>query len=107
MEKGERKMKRNEKQNCKHIKRIHEENGISASSVILEDYAEQLVKHGVQPVIQCEKCKYWKKYGYDPIIEKCWGECCRPFGEDGVTQETAENDFCSFAKEATYESLYK
>ena len=64
-------MKRNEKQNCKHIKRI------------------------------CEKCKYWKKYGYDPIIEKCWGECCRPFGEDGVTQETAENDFCSFAKEAT------
>ena len=98
-------MKRNEKQNCKHIKRI--QNGISASSVILEDYAEQLVKHGVQPVIQCEKCKYWKKYGYDPIIEKCWGECCRPFGEDGVTQETAENDFCSFAKEATYESLCK
>ena len=25
MEKGERKMKENEKQNCKHIKRIHEE----------------------------------------------------------------------------------
>ena len=43
----------------------------------------------------------------DAIIEKCWGECCRPFGEDGVTQETAENDFCSFAKEATYESLCK
>ena len=54
-----------------------------------------------KPVIQCEKCKYWNKYGYDPIIEKCWGECCRPFGEDGVTRETAENDFCSFAKEAT------
>ena len=83
------------------LKEYTKKNGISASSVILEDYAEQLVKHGVQPVIQCEKCKYWKKYGYDPIIEKCLGECCRPFGEDSVTQETAENDFCSFAKEAT------
>lgn len=83
------------------LKEYTKKNGISASFVILEDYAEQLVKHGVQPVIQCEKCKYWKKYGYDPIIERCWGECCRPFGEDGVTQETVENDFCSFAKEAT------
>ena len=55
------------------LKKYTKKNGISASSVILEDYAEQLVKHGVQPVIQCEKCKYWNKYGYDPIIEKCWG----------------------------------
>ena len=89
------------------LKEYTKKNGISASSAILEDYAEQLVKHGVQPVIQCEKCKYWNKYGYDPIIEKCWGECCRPFGEDGVTQETAENDFCSFAKEATDHSAEK
>ena len=79
------------------LKEDTKKNGISASFVILEDYAEQLVKHEVQPDSQCEKCKYWKKYGYDPIIEKCWGECCRPFGEE----ETAENDFCSFAKEAT------
>ena len=32
---------------------------------------------------------------------------CIHIGEDGVTQETAENDFCSFAKEATYENLCK
>ena len=83
------------------LKEYTKKNGISASFVILEDYAEQLIKHGVQPVIQCEKCKYWKKYGNDPIIERCWGECCRPFGEYGVTKETAENDFCSFAKEVT------
>ena len=89
------------------LKEYTKKNGISASSVILEDYAEQLVKHGVQPVIQCEKCKYWNKYGYDPIIEKCWGECGRPCGEDGVTRETAENDFCSFAKEATDHSAEK
>ena len=62
---------------------------------------KKVANDGIQPVIQCKKCKYWKKYGYDSIIERCWGECCRPFGEDGVTKETVENDFCSFAKEAT------
>jgi hypothetical protein len=82
------------------LKEHTKKNGISASFVILEDYAEELVKHGVQPVIQCEKCKYWKKYGNDPIIERCWGECCRPLGEDGGLKETAENDFCSYAEEA-------
>ena len=69
--------------------------------IIERESMKKVANDGVQPVIQCEKCKYWKKYGYDPIIERCWGECCRPFGEDGVTKETAENDFCSFAKEAT------
>ena len=83
------------------LKEYTKKNGISASFVILEDYAEELVKNGVQPVIQCEKCKYWKKYGYDPIIERCWGECCRYLGEDGVTKETTENDFCSYAEEET------
>ena len=82
------------------LKEYTKKNGISASFVILEDYAEELVKHGVQPIIQCEKCKYWKKYGNDPIIERCWGECCRPLGEYGASKETAENDFCSFAEEA-------
>ena len=55
------------------LKEYTKKNGISASFAILEDYAEELVKHGVQPIIQCEKCKYWKKYGNDPIIERCWG----------------------------------
>lgn len=83
------------------LKEYTKKNGISASFVILEDYAEELVKNGVQLIIQCEKCKYWRKYGNDPITGKCWGECCRYLGEDGVTKETAENDFCSYAEEET------
>ena len=80
------------------LKEYTKKNGISASFVILEDYAEELVKNGVQPVIRCEKCKYWKKLGNDPIIERCWGECCRTLGKDGEMQETAEDDFCSYAE---------
>lgn len=67
-------------------------------------YARSIVETAeaanVVQVVRCKDCAV-------PLIERCWGECCRPFGEDGVTQETAENDFCSFAKEATYESLCK
>lgn len=82
------------------LKEYTKKNGISASFVILEDYAEELVKNGVQPIIRCENCKYWKKLGNDPIIERCWGECCRPLGEYGGLKETAENDFCSYAEKA-------
>ena len=80
------------------LKEYTKKNGISASFVILEDYAEELVKNGVQPVIRCEKCKHWKKLGNDPIIERCWGECCRPLEEYGALKETAEDDFCSYAE---------
>ena len=41
---------------------------------------------------------FWKKGGNDPIIERCWGECCRPLGEDGGLRETSENDFCSYGE---------
>ena len=82
------------------LKEYTKKKRIMASSVILEDYAEELVKHGVQSIIQCGKCKYWKKYGNDPIIGRCWGECYRPLGEDGELRETCENDFCSYAEEA-------
>lgn len=80
------------------LKEYTKKKRISASFAILEDYAEELVKNGVQPIIRCEKCKHWKKLGNAPIIKRCWGECCRPLGEDGVLRETAENDFCSYAE---------
>ena len=37
------------------LKEYTKKNGISASSVILEDYAEQLVKHGVQTCYSMRK----------------------------------------------------
>ena len=86
------------------LKEYTKKNGISASFVILEDYAEELVKNGVQSVIRCGKCKYWKKQGNEPIIERCWGECRRPLGEYDGFKETAENDFCSYAEKRGYET---
>lgn len=86
------------------LKEYTKKKRISASFVILEDYAEELEKNGVQCVIRCEKCKHWKKLGNDPIIERCWGECCRPLGEYGGFKETAENDFCSYAEKREYET---
>lgn len=86
------------------LKEYTKKNGISASFVILEDYAEELVKNGVQSVIRCGKCKHWKKQGNDPIIERCWGECSRPLGEYGGLKETAEDDFCSYAEKGGAEN---
>lgn len=82
------------------LKEYTKKNHISASFVILEDYAEELVKNGVQAIVKCKDCKHWEKCCYDPIIEREYGECRRPLGEDGASKETAENDFCSFAEKS-------
>jgi hypothetical protein len=80
------------------LKEYTKKNGISASFVILEDYAEELVKNGAQLVVNCENCKYWKEHCYDPITERKYGECHRPLGEYGDIAGTAENDFCSYGE---------
>ena len=80
------------------IKDYAKKNGISASFVIIEDYAEELVKNGAQIVVKCKDCKHWEDCIYDPIIERRYGECHRPLGDYGGNAGTAEDDFCSYGE---------
>ena len=55
------------------LKEYTNKNGISASFVILEDYAEELVKNGAELVVKCKDCKHWRECLYDPITERKYG----------------------------------
>lgn len=48
-------------------------------------------------VIRCKDCEHWTEVGFDPITEWHWGECRKPLG-DYRACDTAEYDFCSYAK---------
>lgn len=37
-------------------------NGISASVVILEDYADELIKHGVTLPVRCKDCAHYVEF---------------------------------------------
>ena len=80
------------------LKEYTKKNGISASFVILEDYAEELVKNGAELVVKCKDCKHWRECLYDPITERKYGECSRPLGDCGGNAETDETDFCSYGE---------
>ena len=80
------------------LKDYTKKNGISASVVILEDYAEELVKNGAELVVKCKDCEHWGECFYDPITERKYGECHRPLGDYGGNAGTNENDFCSYGE---------
>lgn len=82
------------------LKEYTKKNGISASFAILEDYAEELVRHCLFP-IKCKNCMHWVENYQDDILGTRYGRCKNyksPYRweEDNVT----EHDFCSYAEKA-------
>ena len=78
------------------LKAYTKKHNIMASSVILEEYAEELVKQGVTMPIRCESCDY---YIPKAILTD---EYDNPLGYDGICDNcdkyTDKDDFCSCAR---------
>ena len=80
------------------LKAYTKKNNISASVVILEEYAEELVRQGVKLPVMCKDCKYYKETGI--------GEFDKPLGickvhkiiSDDEPIDVDEDDFCSYGE---------
>ena len=80
------------------LKAYTKKHNIAASSVILEEYAEELVKNGIITVVRCKDCKYWDKQGFDTLLDVDFGNCKRGHLESEFHSQTGENDFCNYGE---------
>lgn len=67
----------------------------SASVLYNAGYRKQ--SENTVEVVRCKDCEYWTEVSFDAITEWHWGECRKPLG-DYRDCDTAEHDFCSYAK---------
>lgn len=68
------------------LKAYTKKHNIMASSVILEEYADELVKQGVVMPIRCKDCKYL-------MFSDTYGECSQ--AHMGIVRP---DDFCSYGE---------
>lgn len=87
------------------LKAYTKKHNIAASSVILEEYAEELVKNDVIEIVRCKDCKYWNKQGFDPVFDVDFGDCKYGHLEDEFHSQTDENDFCSNGERKTVQTM--
>ena len=78
------------------LKEYTKKNGISASFVILEDYAEEITKKCLFP-IKCKDCKnaYINSFSAQSGIAVCRFWTNRLNGEQAIVKQ---DDFCSYAE---------
>lgn len=76
------------------LKAYTKKNNIPASSIILKEYAEELVKQGVVMPIRCEDCKHLTIHTFPTLYEYCEKTHYRfkPFKTDTRTH------FCGFGE---------
>ena len=79
------------------LKTYTKKHNIMASSVILEDYAEELARQGVVMPIRCKECKhaYINSFSAQSGIALCKLLTNRTKGEQVITQQ---DDFCSYGE---------
>ena len=79
------------------LKAYTKKHNIMASSVILEEYAEELVRQGVVMPIRCKECKhaYINSFSAQSGIALCKLLTNRTKGEQVITQQ---DDFCSYGE---------
>ena len=72
------------------LKAYTKKHNISASTVILEEYAEELVKQGVIVPVMCKDCRYCKPTAVDGIMA-----CIRN------SKYIKPTDYCSYGERCT------
>jgi hypothetical protein len=72
------------------LKAYTKKNNISASSVILEEYAEELLANGVIKVVRCKDCKHWGGVTY--------GFVCRKFSGIETKICMGADQYCSYGE---------
>lgn len=75
------------------LKAYTKKHNISASVVILEEYAEELIRQGVTMPIRCKDCKYYKAQKQSVNWKNKKKYCCRV-----VALKVNENDYCSYGE---------
>jgi len=69
---------------------------------ILEKYMERMEKEAddAVPVVRCGKCKHWRCYGRDFVLEKDYGRCEKPDNESLIKYNASPYDdwFCADGK---------
>ena len=79
------------------LKAYTKKHNISASSVILEEYAKELVKQGATMPIKCKDCK-----DYSPVMfngePMHYGYCCNTHDSVLGNRHRYEGDFCSYGE---------
>lgn len=77
------------------LKAYTKKHNISASVVILEEYAEELVKQGFTNPVRCKSCKHWQYQGEDNIFECGFGKCTHPQWEmEEFPHQTNDDEYC-------------
>ena len=74
------------------LKTYTKKHNIMASSVILEEYAEELVRQGVVMPIRCKDCKWYQNL---EIVDKVQTRC---FNLAGLSRVCNPNDFCNYGE---------
>lgn len=79
----------NSRRNAETVKRCIEVDDSVPNVATAVDFVE---------VVRCKGCKYYNEHGEDPILERKWGVCHRPLGDEECRLEVAENDYCSYGE---------
>ena len=79
------------------LKAYTKKNNIYASSVILEEYAEELVRQGAIVPVRCKDCKhaYINSFSAQSGIVLCKFLTNRANGDQVITQQ---DDYCSYGE---------